>query len=98
MGRREGKSTLKAILSRKWLTPEVTGDSYREPASMYKPTEEKWPGVDSVATRILLGRVVTCTGGCCGWVYAVEYRREPWARRAREDVALRIVVVADGKK
>jgi hypothetical protein len=27
---------------------------------MYNPTEVKWPGVFSVATRILLGRVVTC--------------------------------------
>lgn len=28
---------------------------------MYRPTEEKCPGVDSVATRILFGRVVICT-------------------------------------
>lgn len=55
--------TLKAILSRKWLTPEVKGFSYREPASTYNPTAEKCPGVDSVATLILLGNVVICTGG-----------------------------------
>lgn len=29
---------------------------------MYTPTDEKWPGVDSVATRILLGKVVICAG------------------------------------
>ena len=30
---------------------------------MYNPTEVKWPGVFSVATRILFGRVVTCVVG-----------------------------------
>ena len=58
--------TLKAILSRKWLTPDESGVSYREPASTYSPTDEKWPGVDSVTTRILLGRVVIRdVGSCC---------------------------------
>lgn len=37
----ERKLTLKAILSRIWLTPANNGVSYLEPASMYTPTDAK---------------------------------------------------------
>lgn len=46
-----GELTLNAILSRIWLTPANNGVSYLEPASMYTPTDAKWPGVALVATR-----------------------------------------------
>jgi hypothetical protein len=59
--------TLKAILSRIWLTPEYWVASYLEPASMYTPTAEKWPGVASVATRILLLNVVILVGSGSTW-------------------------------
>ena len=51
--------TLKANLSRIWLTPLVFAVSYRLPASTYTPTALKCPGVFSEAMRIPLGRVVT---------------------------------------
>ena len=41
----------------------MDGVSYLEPASTYSPTEEKWPGVFSVATRRPLGSVVIRTSG-----------------------------------
>lgn len=48
---------------------------------MYNPTEVKWPGVFSVATRILFGRVVTCVVE--GWE-ATWSLRESILLRGRE--------------
>lgn len=57
---------------------------------MYRPTDEKCPGVDSVATRILFGSVVICNGGndacdSCRWCR----RTFPW--RMTEPAALFMV-------
>lgn len=49
---------LKARRSIRWLTPLNRLFSYREPASIYTPKAEKWPGRASVATRMPLGSVV----------------------------------------
>lgn len=76
--------TWKASLSKKWLTPDVVGDSYREPASTYMPTEAKWEGVGSVATLSPLDSVVILTSGS----------KALWADRRGERAERRTEVVA----
>ncbi len=49
---------LNARRSTMWLTPRRLRSSYLDPASMYTPMPEKWPGRASVATRTPLLRVV----------------------------------------
>ena len=48
---------------------------------MYNPKEVKWPGVFSVATRMLFGRVVTCVVGVWGATWSL---RESILLRGRE--------------
>lgn len=55
--------TLNAMRSMIWLAPLNLGLSYRDPASIYTPTDEKYPGVGSVTTRTPFGKVVMSTGG-----------------------------------
>lgn len=95
--------TLNAILSRKWLTPDVEGVSYRDPASTYNPTDEKCPGVVSVATRMPLERVVICTGGSgfaklglTAWI-ALWHGGRRRAEVRREWMAARRIVVVEEK-
>ncbi len=95
--------TLNAILSRKWLTPDVEPVSYRDPASTYSPTDEKCPGVVSVATRMPLGRVVICTGGSGLAVPGLTACSDLWhggrrqAEVRREWTAARRIVVVGGR-
>ena len=54
---------LNAMCSRKCAVPLLAAVSYLLPASIHTPTVAVWAcGVASVATRMPLGRVVTCAG------------------------------------